>query len=261
MYSADFWWPAVLAARVPPLVSAMRCRAIRCRLTPLTSTFLTSCFARAGPSGTVVAAAAGVRPSTSVAPAAIATGGRNLFLKSDMVAHLCAICEVRQCVIRRELRAPGYSRRMYAITIREPGDPEVLEWAEVADPRPGPGEVLLDVTASAVNRADLMQREGHYPPPPGASETIGLEVSGHVTALGPGVEGLEVGQPCVALLAGGGYAEQVVAPSGQVIPPPPGYDLVDAAGVLEVAATVWSNLAYAHLTAGETFLVHGGAGG
>lgn len=128
-------------------------------------------------------------------------------------------------------------------------------------PEPGPGEVLIDVVAAGVNRADLMQRQGHYPPPSGASDIIGLEVSGHVAALGPDVAGLEVGQPCVALLAGGGYAEQVVVPAGQVLPPPPGYDLVDAAGVLEVAATVWSTLAYAHLSADETFLVHGGAGG
>ncbi len=132
---------------------------------------------------------------------------------------------------------------------------------EVPDPRPGKGEVLVAVVAAGVNRADLMQRQGHYPPPPGASETIGLEVSGHVAALGEGVDGLEVGQPCVALLAGGGYAERVVVPAGQVVVPPPGYDLVDAAGVLEVAATVWSTLAHAHLAAGETFLVHGGAGG
>src|SRR4051812_32721726 len=122
MYSADFLCPSVLAARVPPLVSANRWKATRCRLTPLTSTFLTSCFASAGPSGTV-AAAAGVRPSTSVAPAARATGERNLFRKSDMVAHLCSECEVRQCVIRREIHSPVYSRHMYAITIREPGDP------------------------------------------------------------------------------------------------------------------------------------------
>ena len=128
-------------------------------------------------------------------------------------------------------------------------------------PVPGPGEVLVDVVGAGVNRADLMQRQGHYPPPPGASETIGLEVSGHVAALGPGASGFEVGDPCVALLAGGGYAEQVAVPAGQVLRPPPGYALVDAAGVLEVAATVWSTLAYAHLAAGETFLVHGGAGG
>ncbi|SEP74191.1 putative NAD(P)H quinone oxidoreductase, PIG3 family [Microlunatus flavus] len=147
------------------------------------------------------------------------------------------------------------------MVVDEPGGPEVLRVAEVADPDPGPGEVLVEVVAAGVNRADLMQREGHYPPPPGASETIGLEVSGHVAGLGAGVEGWDVGQPCVALLAGGGYAERVVVPAGQVVPPPPGYDLVDAAGVIEVAATVWSTAAYAHLSAGETYLVHGGAGG
>jgi putative PIG3 family NAD(P)H quinone oxidoreductase len=148
-----------------------------------------------------------------------------------------------------------------AVVVTEPGGPDVLRVEDVGDPEPGPGEVLVEVTAAGVNRADLMQRQGHYPPPPGASETIGLEVSGHVAALGPGVDGFEVGEPCVALLAGGGYAEQVVVPAGQVLAPPPGYDLVDAAGVLEVAATVWSNLAHAHLAEGETFLVHGGAGG
>lgn len=150
---------------------------------------------------------------------------------------------------------------MRAVVVTEPGEPDVLRVADVPVPEPGPGEVLIDVVGAGVNRADLMQRQGHYPPPPGASETIGLEVSGHVAALGEGVSGLEVGEPCVALLAGGGYAEQVAVPAGQVLPPPPGYDLVDAAGVLEVAATVWSTLAYAHLAAGETFLVHGGAGG
>ena len=150
---------------------------------------------------------------------------------------------------------------MRAVVVTEPGDPDVLEVGELPDPEPGPGEVLVDVVGAGVNRADLMQRQGHYPPPPGASQTIGLEVSGHVAALGPGIDGFEVGQPCVALLAGGGYAERVAVPAGQVLPPPPGYDLVDAAGVLEVAATVWSTLAYAHLAAGETFLVHGGAGG
>ncbi|GAB2591693.1 NAD(P)H-quinone oxidoreductase [Microlunatus antarcticus] len=150
---------------------------------------------------------------------------------------------------------------MRAVVVAEPGGPDVLRVEDVPAPEPGPGEVLVTVVAAGVNRADLMQREGHYPPPPGASETIGLEVSGHVTALGPDVDGLEVGQPCVALLAGGGYAEQVVVPAGQAVAPPPGYDLVDAAGVLEVAATVWSTLAYAHLASGETFLVHGGAGG
>ena len=150
---------------------------------------------------------------------------------------------------------------MRAVVTSEPGGPEVLQLAELAAPDPAPGEVVIDVVAAGVNRADLMQREGYYPPPPGVSDVIGLEVSGHVARLGEGVADLEVGQPCVALLAGGGYAEQVVAPAGQVLPPPPGYDLVDAAGVIEVAATVWSNLAYAHLTACEGFLLHGGAGG
>ena len=150
---------------------------------------------------------------------------------------------------------------MRAVVVTEPGAPDVLRVEDVPEPGPGPGEVLVDVVAAGVNRADLMQRQGHYPPPPGASEILGLEVSGHVAALGAGVTGLQVGQPCVALLAGGGYAERVVVPQGQVLPPPPGYDLVDAAGVLEVAATVWSTLAHAHLAAGETFLVHGGAGG
>jgi putative PIG3 family NAD(P)H quinone oxidoreductase len=148
-----------------------------------------------------------------------------------------------------------------AIVAREAGGPEVLELVEVDDPRPGPGELLLDVVAAGVNRADLLQRQGHYPPPPGASPLIGLEVSGRVAALGEGVDGWSVGESCVALLAGGGYAAQVVVPAGQVIPPPPGLDLVAAAGVVEVAATVVSNLDLVHLAAGEVFLVHGGAGG
>ena len=132
---------------------------------------------------------------------------------------------------------------------------------EVATPEPASGEVLVEVVAAGVNRADLMQRQGHYPAPPGVSDVIGLEVAGRVAALGEGVTDLEVGQECVVLLAGGGYASYAVAPAGQVVPPPPGVDLVDAGGVMEVAATVWSNLAAARLGAGEVFLVHGGAGG
>ena len=150
---------------------------------------------------------------------------------------------------------------MQAIGVRAPGGPEVLELVEVRRPRPGPGEILIEVLAAGVNRADLLQRQGHYPPPPGASEMLGLEVSGHVAELGAGVTGWEVGDACVALLAGGGYAEYVVAPAGQVVPPPQGIDLVAAAGVVEVAATVQSNLELAGLAAGEAFLVHGGAGG
>ncbi|CAA9313675.1 MAG: Quinone oxidoreductase [uncultured Friedmanniella sp.] len=150
---------------------------------------------------------------------------------------------------------------MKAIVAREVGGPEVLELTDVDPPQPGAGELLLDVTAAGVNRADLLQRQGRYPPPPGASPVIGLEVSGHVAALGEGVQGWSVGDPCVALLAGGGYAEQVAVPAGQVLRPPAAMDLVQAAGVMEVAATVVSNLDLARLAAGEVFLVHGGAGG
>ncbi|SDC74631.1 NAD(P)H-quinone oxidoreductase [Actinokineospora iranica] len=151
---------------------------------------------------------------------------------------------------------------MYAITVREAGGPEALRWTEVADPEPGPGEVLLDVAATAVNRADLLQRKGFYPPPAGTSDVIGLECSGTVAALGEGVTGWQVGDEVCALLAGGGYAEKVVVPAGQLMPVPSGVDLVTAAGLPEVACTVWSNVVRtARLGAGETLLVHGGAGG
>ncbi|MEV4596025.1 NAD(P)H-quinone oxidoreductase [Amycolatopsis sp. NPDC049253] len=151
---------------------------------------------------------------------------------------------------------------MYAITIREPGGPEVLEWTEVPDPSPGPGEVLLDVAASAVNRADLLQRQGNYPPPPGSSETIGLECSGTIAELGDGVEGWQVGDEVCALLAGGGYAERVVVPAGQLLPVPGEVELLAAAGLPEVACTVWANVVmHAKLAEGQTLLVHGGAGG
>lgn len=157
---------------------------------------------------------------------------------------------------------------MGAVTIaadHERGDqtppPESLVWAEAEAPTAGPGEVVIAVTAAGVNRADLMQRQGHYPPPPGASPILGLECSGTVAEVGKGVDRWQVGDPCVALLAGGGYAEKVAVPAGQVMPPPPGLDLVDAAGVVEVAATVISNLDLVGLAEGETFLVHGGSGG
>ncbi|MEV0065849.1 NAD(P)H-quinone oxidoreductase [Amycolatopsis sp. NPDC050768] len=151
---------------------------------------------------------------------------------------------------------------MYAITIREPGGPEVLEWTEVPDPSPGPGEVLLDVAAGAVNRADLLQRQGNYPPPPGSSETIGLECSGTIAELGEGVEGWQVGDEVCALLAGGGYAERVVVPAGQLLPVPGEVELLAAAGLPEVACTVWANVVmHAKLAEGQTLLVHGGAGG
>ncbi len=150
---------------------------------------------------------------------------------------------------------------MRAIMAREPGGPEVLQMGQVEDLRPGPGEILIDVVGAGVNRADLLQRQGHYPPPPGASTIIGLEVSGRIAELGEGVTGWDIGDACVALLAGGGYADQVVAPAGQVVLPPPAVDLLAAAGVIEVAATVFSNLQLARLSEAEVFLVHGGAGG
>ncbi|WP_446217450.1 NAD(P)H-quinone oxidoreductase [Micromonospora sp. IBHARD004] len=151
---------------------------------------------------------------------------------------------------------------MRAITIPEPGGPEALVWAEVPDPEPGPGEVVVDVRASAVNRADLLQRQGHYPPPPGAPAHPGLECSGVISAVGPEVTGWTVGQEVCALLAGGGYAERVAVPAGQLLPVPAGVDLVDAAALPEVACTVWSNVvALARLAKGETLLVHGGGSG
>ncbi len=153
---------------------------------------------------------------------------------------------------------------MHAIRISEPGGPEVLAWTEVPDPVPGEGEVLVDVAASAANRADVSQRQGSYPPPPGASEYPGLECSGTVAALGPGTEdsGWSVGDRVCALLSGGGYAEKVAVPVGQLLPIPAGVDLVEAAALPEVAATVWSNLVMVGgLRAGETVLVHGGGSG
>jgi putative PIG3 family NAD(P)H quinone oxidoreductase len=137
-----------------------------------------------------------------------------------------------------------------------------MEWSEVPDPVAGPGEVLLDVVASGVNRADLMQRQGHYPPPPGASEILGLECAGRIAALGEGVTGWSVGDEVCALLAGGGYAQKVAVPAAQLLPVPGGVDLVTAGGLPEVACTVWSNVVAAgRLAAGETFLVQGGSSG
>ncbi|MFN8169276.1 MAG: NAD(P)H-quinone oxidoreductase [Candidatus Nanopelagicales bacterium] len=151
---------------------------------------------------------------------------------------------------------------MHAVVITEPGGPEVLVWQEVADAVAGPGEVLVRVVASAVNRADLLQRQGLYPPPRGGSAYPGLECSGVVEALGDGVEGWSVGDPCTALLSGGGYAELVAVPAGQLMPVPAGIDLVTAAALPEVACTVWSNVVMdAGLRAGDVLLVHGGAGG
>ncbi|MER6464654.1 NAD(P)H-quinone oxidoreductase [Streptomyces sp. NPDC001288] len=151
---------------------------------------------------------------------------------------------------------------MYAITIPEPGGPEALVWDEVPDPVPGEGEVLVEVVASAVNRADILQRQGHYNPPPGASAHPGLECSGRIVEIGGGVSGWSVGDEVCALLAGGGYAQKVAVPAGQLLPVPAGVDLRQAAALPEVACTVWSNVfMIAHLRPGETLLVHGGSSG
>ena len=137
-----------------------------------------------------------------------------------------------------------------------------LSWQEVPDAKPGRGEVLIKVSAAGVKRADLLQAAGRYPPPPGASELLGMEVSGVVAEVGDGVNAWSVGQEVCALLAGGGYAEYVAVPAGQILPIPSGVDLHDAAGLPEVACTVWSNLVMtAHLTEGQLILIHGGAGG
>jgi len=151
---------------------------------------------------------------------------------------------------------------MRAVIAEGTGGPEVLSVREVPDPEPGPGEVVVAVAAAALNRADLLQRQGFYPPPPGASDLIGMECSGTVAALGEDVEGWEVGDEVCALLAGGGYASRVAVPAGQLMPVPAGVDLVTAAALPEVACTVWSNVfMVAGLQRDEVLLVHGGAGG
>jgi putative PIG3 family NAD(P)H quinone oxidoreductase len=137
-----------------------------------------------------------------------------------------------------------------------------LVWQQVPDVVPDRGEVLVKVRAAGVNRADLLQAAGYYPPPPGASELLGMEVSGVVAAVGDDVSKWSPGQEVCALLAGGGYAEYVAVPAGQLLPIPGGVDLQDAAGLPEVACTVWSNLVLtAHLREGQLVLIHGGASG
>ncbi|NVM95614.1 NAD(P)H-quinone oxidoreductase [Arthrobacter wenxiniae] len=152
---------------------------------------------------------------------------------------------------------------MKAIVARAPGGPEVLALADVPAPVPGPGEILIDVVAAGINRADVQQRRGFYPPPAGATDILGLEVSGRIAGFGPDVtRPFSVGEKVVALLSGGGYAQQVAVPAGQVLRLPDGVDVVTAASLPEVAATVYSNLFMtAQLQAGETVLVHGGTGG
>jgi putative PIG3 family NAD(P)H quinone oxidoreductase len=151
---------------------------------------------------------------------------------------------------------------MRAVIASKPGGPEVLTVVEREDPTPGPGQVVVRVAATAINRADTLQRQGFYPPPRGASDVLGLECSGTVAALGEGVTEWAIGDEVCALLSGGGYAELVTVPVGQLMPVPAGVDLVTAGSLPEVACTVWSNVfMIAGLQAGENFLVHGGAGG
>lgn len=167
---------------------------------------------------------------------------------------------------------------MDAITLAGAGGTEVLTHTQVEQPEPGPGEALIEVTAAGVNRADLLQRQGHYPPPPGASELPGLEVSGRIVDFGPDSSdssensdssnsdredaGWAVGDAVCALLTGGGYAQYVAVPVGQLLPIPDGIEVSDAAALPEVACTVWSNLwQTAALRAGEVLLVHGGSSG
>ena len=151
---------------------------------------------------------------------------------------------------------------MRVIEIPEPGGPEALKLGERPDPAPGPGEVLIDVVAAGVNRPDAMQRAGNYPPPPGASDIPGLEVSGRIAALGEGVTRWTVGEPVCALLAGGGYAEKAVAHELCVLPAPEGLPLEEAAAIPETFFTVWTNVfERADLGEGDVFLIHGGSSG
>lgn len=151
---------------------------------------------------------------------------------------------------------------MHAVVITEPGEPDVLRWEEVPNPVPAEDEVLIDVVAAGVNRADLLQRQGFYPPPPGAPPYPGLECSGTISAVGPGVTGWTPGDEVCALLAGGGYAERVVVPAVQVLPRPKVLSLTAAAALPETVCTVYNNLfQIAKLQPGETLLVHGGSSG
>lgn len=151
---------------------------------------------------------------------------------------------------------------MRAIGIEEPGGPEVLAPVEMPDPAPAAAEVVIEVAAAGVNRADLLQRQGHYPPPPGASDIPGLECAGVVVETGSAVTAWQVGDRVAALLTGGGYAERVAVPQGQLLAVPDGLDLVEAAGLPEAVCTAWSNLVMVgRLSAGEVVLIHGGSGG
>lgn len=149
-----------------------------------------------------------------------------------------------------------------AVVVSEPGGPEALRLVERDDPSPGPGDALVAVHATAVNRADVLQRRGHYAPPPGASEVLGLELAGEIVGLGDGVEGWSIGDPVMAVVGGGGYAELAAVPAVTLLGVPSSLGLVEAAAVPEVLTTVWDNVVLrGRLTADETLLVHGGSSG
>jgi putative PIG3 family NAD(P)H quinone oxidoreductase len=151
---------------------------------------------------------------------------------------------------------------VHAVTIAQPGGPEVLTWSEVDNPVPGPDEVVIDIAAAGLNRADLLQRAGFYPPPPGASPYPGMECSGVVREVGANVTAWQPGDEVCALLAGGGYAQRVAVDAAHCLPVPSGVNLVDAAALPEVACTVWSNVfQLGRLQSLDTLLIHGGAGG
>ena len=151
---------------------------------------------------------------------------------------------------------------MRAVVVKKPGGVDALTLVNQPDPEPGPGEVLIKIAAAGINRADLLQRQGLYDPPAGATPVLGLECSGTVAAFGEGVTHLKIGNQVCALLTGGGYAEYVTVPAGQVAVVPDGVNLIDAAGLMEVVATVWSNVfMMGKLQHGETLLVHGGGSG
>jgi putative PIG3 family NAD(P)H quinone oxidoreductase len=158
--------------------------------------------------------------------------------------------------------SPTLPTIMNAVEISTPGGPEVLLPVERPLPEPKAGEVLIRVQAAGVNRPDIVQREGHYPPPPGASDLPGMEVAGMIAALGDGVTGWKIGDVVCALISGGGYAEFATAPAVQCLPAPVGLSMIEAAALPETTFTCWTNLVDGgHLKAGETLLIHGGASG
>jgi len=159
-------------------------------------------------------------------------------------------------------RVPAAPASMAVVEIARPGGPEVLVPGRRPVPVPGPGELLIQVAAAGVNRPDILQRLGHYPPPPGASEIPGLEVAGTVVGIGEATAGFVLGERVMALVAGGGYAEYCVAPAPQCLPVPARLDLVAAAAIPETFFTVWTNVfERGRLARGESLLVHGGASG